>query len=527
MRGETYQISAAKKKDGLVRLKVPNGPLATSKFILWKDVPAAIGLVGLYGCTAIVVASQKGAWIGHFWEKPHFTLDDRTFEVNVLDQIIKGRSPADVNHIFGLAQLRSPSPAKLGDDLVGDVFDDIYSPQVFMMVPRKRVLDPSVPQALRTSSTAGSDLGPEFVERTQRIAETIRTIFNNPSLDIKQVDYSPVAFTDKDIEDAIRNGGPTKETMNRMEDTEWLNARGKLLVQFEPKAVNDCNDRNKVRVFFEDHPLNTQWPSWMTVPGAPPNIVSPPNGEFSWLRRSLDARDEGDTCELNPTSATPATTEAVSSTTESTPAGTATAPACESVPDGSFGGVEGCVPIPTASSQSASEPTSTTHSEPSGSQETTIEISCLPQASGAFGGIAGCIPGPTITQPPAEPTMTSIPPAETRASRSPPTCLGEAYSSNVGFERDNGVKWAEDFCKSQYNAPGSLRELNPQNPKLYQNLDELKEGSWYVHLSAEEGVGGVFCQEGEVLSDIFDVEKCVSTFKAAIDSCEFDSSYFK
>ena len=74
-------------------------------------------------------------------------------------------------------------------------------------------------------------------------------------------------------------------------------------------------------------------------------------------------------------------------------------------------------------------------------------------------------------------------------------------------------------------ASSILRELNPKNPKLYKDLEELTEGTWYVHLSAEEGVGGKFCQEGEVLSDVFDVDKCVSTFTTAIDSCEFDSVY--
>jgi len=53
------------------------------------DSPLNIGVKGLYGCTSVVVASQQGIWISHFWEVPSFQTQ-AAFQKDVLDTICAG-----------------------------------------------------------------------------------------------------------------------------------------------------------------------------------------------------------------------------------------------------------------------------------------------------------------------------------------------------------------------------------------------------------------------------------------------------
>lgn len=67
---------------------------------LYGEKPAriAIGMPGLYGCTAIFIVSNKGVYTAHFWEWPVFWSDqqglqetsDGHFKKYTVDALLQG-----------------------------------------------------------------------------------------------------------------------------------------------------------------------------------------------------------------------------------------------------------------------------------------------------------------------------------------------------------------------------------------------------------------------------------------------------
>ena len=107
------------------------------------------------------------------------------------------------------------------------------------------------------------------------------------------------------------------------------------------------------------------------------------------------------------------------------------------------------------------------------------------------------------------------------------SCLGSDYSGGVGFARDDGVSWANDFCNQLSLSQSISSEADPKNPTLYdRNLDKITIGNSYIHLSLNSGSNGEFCAAGENFDDEsanMDVAKCIGGFMTAIDSCEWSS----
>ena len=52
-----------------------------------------MGVMGLYGCTLLVVVSKKGVYMTHYFELPSFTRPREAFDVEVLDTLTIGGSP--------------------------------------------------------------------------------------------------------------------------------------------------------------------------------------------------------------------------------------------------------------------------------------------------------------------------------------------------------------------------------------------------------------------------------------------------
>lgn len=119
--------------------------------LLTKGVPSALavplkntrqnfGFMNLNGCTAIIVVSKQGVWLGLFWEVPAFVVrnhqgrevfDRNLFEMDVLDPIENGVHS-------DLPPYDSPG---LGPYL-GQWFRPEYKPQAFIITPRKVWGDP-------------------------------------------------------------------------------------------------------------------------------------------------------------------------------------------------------------------------------------------------------------------------------------------------------------------------------------------------------------------------------------------------
>ncbi|EKV12400.1 hypothetical protein PDIG_32790 [Penicillium digitatum PHI26] len=99
----------------------------------WFDYPSfghsAVGVKGIYGCTAVIIASEKGVYISHIWESPVFVdqafnpTDDNFFTITAFNSLRDGT-------IF------AKSVASLiGTDQSPGVLNAIYAPKVFVLTP--------------------------------------------------------------------------------------------------------------------------------------------------------------------------------------------------------------------------------------------------------------------------------------------------------------------------------------------------------------------------------------------------------
>ncbi len=71
-------------------------PPSTASFDLWttsENSGLNMGVMGLYGCTLLVVVSKKGVYMTHYFELPSFTRPREAFDVEVLDTLTIGGSP--------------------------------------------------------------------------------------------------------------------------------------------------------------------------------------------------------------------------------------------------------------------------------------------------------------------------------------------------------------------------------------------------------------------------------------------------
>lgn len=57
-------------------------------------------VAGLFGCTSVVIFTEKGAWFSHHWEALSFKGDDTRFELEILSTIGDG-DPNDLAKMPG------------------------------------------------------------------------------------------------------------------------------------------------------------------------------------------------------------------------------------------------------------------------------------------------------------------------------------------------------------------------------------------------------------------------------------------
>lgn len=62
----------------------------TSNYILFQSQVKQLAVRGLYGCTSVIVVSQRGAWASHIWESPTFLSGNDIFEIMGIGSILNG-----------------------------------------------------------------------------------------------------------------------------------------------------------------------------------------------------------------------------------------------------------------------------------------------------------------------------------------------------------------------------------------------------------------------------------------------------
>lgn len=99
----------------------------------WFDYPlfghSAVGVKGIYGCTVVIIVSEKGAYISHIWENPVFVdqdfnpTDDNLFMTNTFNSLRDGTTYAQ------------SVTALIGTDQNPGVLNALYAPKIFVLTP--------------------------------------------------------------------------------------------------------------------------------------------------------------------------------------------------------------------------------------------------------------------------------------------------------------------------------------------------------------------------------------------------------
>ncbi|KAF2084178.1 hypothetical protein K490DRAFT_68962 [Saccharata proteae CBS 121410] len=202
----SWEVFWAESMGGLVPHRgAGTGGASSSLFRDFGSIPHNMAVQNLYGCTSVVVLSELGCWMSHFWEDPSFQ-DDATFQTDVITQMRDGDG---TGWITGLSSY------------TGSQFAQAQDPQVLIVTPRNR-----------THPVDGVYMFPDKVTQMQN---TIRSIL--PSANIGVADYTP--------------RGPNTG-----------NAYGKVLVQYDNSEtvqprIDGCGGTIQVaisRVWVEDNP---------------------------------------------------------------------------------------------------------------------------------------------------------------------------------------------------------------------------------------------------------------------------------
>ncbi|KAI2602545.1 hypothetical protein GGR54DRAFT_494687 [Hypoxylon sp. NC1633] len=283
----------------------------TSYSSIWADKVFTMALTGLSGCTAIVVISNAGVWVIHFWETPSFTgylitpgffydkpakyippifepkdFIEKRFKSDVLNAIHKGTGPY---HVFGLDDFRGDSNTPWGR-----MFDDDKEPAVWIFTPQPQ---PPMDDPSRARPKQGKTGQLRYKDETNQIIGELKSIFPD-TVPINVYDYHArtpsIDFIRGQPEDAVRR---------YVRDETGASFLGKILIQYKPAPVCDARVA-KFRLWFQRSLLWDQG-------------VSQPEGQI--LSSNTRKRDNSSSCDLlQPSStSTPTTTSTTASTTTS------------------------------------------------------------------------------------------------------------------------------------------------------------------------------------------------------------------
>ncbi|KAF9878234.1 hypothetical protein CkaCkLH20_04272 [Colletotrichum karsti] len=253
--------------------------MTTSNYVLFQRQVTALALQGLYGCTAVVIVSQRGAWAAHIWETD---MDNMNRYINRIQTGINfglhpqpGRPGHDVFK-YGLADLYGEP--ELGP--VGTMFGetDDYSQwtmsprdlntRAFIIAPRERVermvAGMIVPESIVNdpNSNVGILMYPETVEKLKSLI-----LENFDDIPVEIVEYSPAVVSYAIFMEYI-SPHTTAERRRQLEKevpeyhtyNQFLEPNGKLLLQYRPART--CNDQAAWRLFIEDHQVGGRTDQW-------------------------------------------------------------------------------------------------------------------------------------------------------------------------------------------------------------------------------------------------------------------------
>ncbi|KAF2808647.1 uncharacterized protein BDZ99DRAFT_572473 [Mytilinidion resinicola] len=220
--------------------------------------PVKLGVVNLYGCTSVIVASSRGVWQSHFWEIGSFMMNKGDNDEEILfsdlyfdeDQFTK-----DVLDAFDRGSTWDPNQSDHGVRVhaqPGGIFAKEYDPEVVIITPRDRDI--------------GEEGFVEFPIQVGQIKDKINEIFgwNSNENRPRVVEY-----------DSLPGADPAVQDPSNPQGFSW--PQGKALFQYDPlEAIEEdtnlfaypgCNPDQQLAAFqiwVEDQPtpvLRKMWPA--------------------------------------------------------------------------------------------------------------------------------------------------------------------------------------------------------------------------------------------------------------------------
>ncbi|KAK1969253.1 hypothetical protein LY78DRAFT_572411, partial [Colletotrichum sublineola] len=237
--------------------------MTTSTWVAFKENVEAIGLRGMFGCTAALFVSQRGAWVGHFWESnfQSDTVSDEEFEFRVLREPKNGYRPGNWKHQYheyGWSELGFHP--ELGDAgvMFGNNDDRYFKPdlRVFIMTPRPRGTyrdENKVPYPDAFVHDINRNAGQlYFPDKIQRLSDEIKRVYGADTK-IEVIDYAAKLLTKENLRLAVEGSLSGNDIFHIQADSAFQEARGKLLLQYQPAKT--CAGLASWRLWIEDREI--------------------------------------------------------------------------------------------------------------------------------------------------------------------------------------------------------------------------------------------------------------------------------
>ncbi|KAJ3455166.1 hypothetical protein MRS44_013766 [Fusarium solani] len=303
----------------------------TSNYILFGSKTASLAVQGLWGCAAIVVASERGAWASHIWENKFNSYEAYQ---EPMASLYFGNGRGDLYHPFALADLVN-SPHN-GDE--GVMFGDenknakALGTRVFIMAPYYRPwprfdaspgqtsnyhayytdqqlqnnrFNPHKGNPQKDPNTNG-DL--KYGDLINTLMGDIRTILGADT-PVDVIKYAPMVLNNE-LEAKRQKGTlPLEEQIDILGDVDQTTSRGKALVQYHPAKT--CRGWAEWRAWFEGGPISGRKDKWRPMTSQ----VLVREGNQKREECPLDNPDDEDTTSSE-TSASETSTETSSAASE-------------------------------------------------------------------------------------------------------------------------------------------------------------------------------------------------------------------
>ncbi|KAF2133064.1 hypothetical protein P153DRAFT_178958 [Dothidotthia symphoricarpi CBS 119687] len=184
----------------------------SSKTLHFRNVPLDTGVINLYGCTSVIVISEEGLWISHFFENPSFVNGQSQFHHDVIWMGL-GSGDGPAWHEEGLWNLAYP----------GGILGYTSNPKAFIITPRIRTQPPeaALPGLLLYANEVG------------QIATRLQTLIPSAAPPVV-IDYIP--------------RGP--DELYQLIGV-FANTHGKVLLEYNPS--HDLFDYANVKLTVEDN----------------------------------------------------------------------------------------------------------------------------------------------------------------------------------------------------------------------------------------------------------------------------------